>query len=499
MEPILQVKNISKVFPGVKALTDVSIDFYPGEVHTLVGENGAGKSTLIKIISGVYSPTEGSVIYEGKKVEFTNPGQAIDAGIAVIHQELSIAKDLTVAENVWLGREIKKKSGFLDKARMNRETQDILDFMKVNLKATEIAGSLNAAQQQMIEIAKVISQNAKVVIMDEPTSSLSEHEIDALFTQVRILKEKNVALIYITHRLKELTMICERVTVLRDGCKVDTMMVGEVSEKQIVNSMVGREMGDYYNKHKHTRGKEMLRVEHLTRKGVFEDINFTAYAGEILGFSGLVGAGRTEVMEAIFGATHIDAGKIFVEGKEVTLDSPSRAIAHNIGLVTEDRRRTGLLLAKNIVENTSLPSLPAHAKALGFVNKAWERKVAKEYMEKLKVKAPDMYTILNTLSGGNQQKVILGKWLAADSNILILDEPTRGIDVNARSEFYALMHDFVENGGAIIMISSEMPEIIGVADRVIVMREGRISGELSEEEINEQSLIGLASITTEAS
>ena len=498
MEPILQVKNISKVFPGVKALTDVSADFYPGEVHTLVGENGAGKSTLIKIISGVYTPTEGKVIFEGKEMNFTSPGQAIGAGIAVIHQELSIAKDLTVAQNVWLGREKKKKSGLLDMARMNKETQDILDFMKVNIKATTVAGELNAAQQQMIEIAKVISQNAKVVVMDEPTSSLSEHEIDALFEQVRILKKKNVAIIYITHRMKELGEICERVTVLRDGCKVNTMMVADVTEKEIVASMVGREMGDYYNKHEHTRGKEMLRVENLCQKGVFENISFTAYAGEILGFSGLVGAGRTEVMEAIFGATKLDSGKIFLEGKEVHFHNPKEAIEHNIGLVTEDRRRTGLLLAKNIIENTSLPSLPFHAKKLGFVNKKWEKDAAKKYMDKLKVKAPDENTILNTLSGGNQQKVILGKWLAADSNILILDEPTRGLDVNARSEFYALMNEFVENGGAIIMISSEMPEVIGVADRVIVMREGKISGELNGEEINEQRLISLASITSDA-
>lgn len=498
MEPILQVKNISKVFPGVKALTDVSADFYPGEVHTLVGENGAGKSTLIKIISGVYTPTEGRVILDGKEMHFTSPGQAIDKGIAVIHQELSIAKDLTVAQNVYLNREPKQKNGLLDKAKMNRDTQDILDFMKVNLKATMLAGELNAAQQQMIEIAKVISQNARVVVMDEPTSSLSEHEIDALFQQVRILKEKNVAIIYITHRLKELTEICERVTVLRDGCKVDTMMVAEVTEKQIVASMVGREMSDYYNKHEHKRGKEMLRVQGLCQSGVFEDISFTAYAGEIVGFSGLVGAGRTEVMEAIFGATRLDAGKIFLEGREVRFHNPKEAISHHIGLVTEDRRRTGLLLAKNIVENTSLPSLPFHQTKLGFVNKKWEKEMARTYMERLRVKAPDMYTILSTLSGGNQQKVILGKWLAADSNILILDEPTRGIDVNARSEFYALMNDFVENGGTIIMISSEMPEIIGVADRVIVMREGRISGELSGDEINEQRIISLASITSEA-
>lgn len=499
MEPILQVKNISKTFPGVKALSDVTADFYPGEVHTLVGENGAGKSTLIKIISGVYTPDPGGkVVFEGKEMNFTEPGQAIEAGIAVIHQELSIAKDLTVAQNVWLGREKKKKNGLLDKAKMNKDTQDILDFMKVDLKATTIAGELNAAQQQMVEIAKVISQNAKVVVMDEPTSSLSEHEIDALFEQVHILKKNNVSIIYITHRLKELTQICERVTVLRDGCKVDTMMVADVTEKQIVASMVGREMGDYYDKHDHEQGKEMLRVEGLTREGVFKDISFTAYAGEILGFSGLVGAGRTEVMEAIFGATPIDSGKVFVKGEEVHFKNPKEAIAKKIGLVTEDRRRTGLLLEKNIVENTSLPSLPFHAKKLGFVNKEWEKEQAQKYKDSLRVKAPDLQTILRTLSGGNQQKVILGKWLAADSEILILDEPTRGIDVNARSEFYALMNDFVEAGGAIIMISSEMPEVIGIANRVIVMREGRISGELTGEDINEQSIISLASITSDA-
>ncbi len=497
MEPILQVKNISKVFPGVKALTDVSADFYPGEVHTLVGENGAGKSTLIKIISGVYTPTEGKVILEGKEMKFTSPGQAIDAGIAVIHQELSIAKDLTVAENIYLGRE-PKKGKLLDRKKMNQDAQEILDFMKVNMKADQLAGHLNAAQQQMIEIAKVISKNAKVVVMDEPTSSLSESEIDALFEQVNILKKKNVAIIYITHRLKELTQICERVTVLRDGCKVDTMMVKDVTEQQIVNSMVGREMGDYYNKHVHTRGKEMLRVEGLTRKGVFENISFTAYAGEIVGFSGLVGAGRTEVMEAIFGATPLDSGKVFLEGKEVHFNSPIDAINANVGLVTEDRRRTGLLLQKKIKENISLPSLPKHKSKIGFVDNKWEIDVAEEYMKKLKIKAPNIDTILATLSGGNQQKVILSKWLVADSKVLILDEPTRGIDVNARSEFYTLMNDFVEAGGCIIMISSEMPEVLGVSDRVIVMRGGKISGELSREEANEQSIMNLASFTSDA-
>lgn len=477
MEPILQVKNISKTFPGVKALSDVTADFYPGEVHTLVGENGAGKSTLIKIISGVYTPDPGGkVVFEGKEMNFTEPGQAIEAGIAVIHQELSIAKDLTVAQNVWLGREKKKKNGLLDKAKMNKDTQDILDFMKVDLKATTIAGELNAAQQQMVEIAKVISQNAKVVVMDEPTSSLSEHEIDALFEQVHILKKNNVSIIYITHRLKELTQICERVTVLRDGCKVDTMMVADVTEKQIVASMVGREMGDYYDKHDHEQGKEMLRVEGLTREGVFKDISFTAYAGEILGFSGLVGAGRTEVMEAIFGATPIDSGKVFVKGEEVHFKNPKEAITKKIGLVTEDRRRTGLLLEKNIVENTSLPSLPFHAKKLGFVNKEWEKEQAQKYKESLRVKAPDLQTILRTLSGGNQQKVILARELALEPRVLIANQPTRGLDVGAAEAVRARIIEARNSGTACLVVSADLEEILQLSDRIAVIYGGELMG-----------------------
>ncbi len=497
MEPILQVKKISKVFPGVNALTDVSADFYPGEVHTLVGENGAGKSTLIKIISGVYIPTGGQIFLNGKEMNFQNPRQALDEGISVIHQELSIANDLTIAENIFLGAEPRKKNGLLDRKKMNKEAQDVLDFMALDLKSAALARDLNAAQQQMVEIAKVITKKSKVVVMDEPTSSLSEHEINALFKQIRILKENKVAIIYITHRLKELKEICERVTILRDGCHIKTMLVKDTSEEEIVTSMVGREIGNYYNKKGHTKGKEMLRVEGLTRKKEFYDISFSACAGEILGVSGLVGAGRTEVMEAIFGAARLDSGKIYVEGREVLFASPREAIAHNIGLVTEDRRRTGLMLNAMIKENIALPSLIRHKRKLGFLDKKWEEAVCKEYMDKLRIKAPGMDTILNTLSGGNQQKVILAKWMIAESKILILDEPTRGIDVNAKSEFYTLMNAFVEKGGCIIMVSSELPEIIGVSDRVIVMREGRISGELSREEATEQRIIQLASIHSE--
>lgn len=493
MEPTLQAVNISKIFPGVRALTDISLDFYPGEVHALIGENGAGKSTLIKILSGVYTPSEGHVVLDGNKIEFRSPHDAILKGIAVIHQELSIASDLTVAENIFLGME-PQNGALLDRKNMNKTSQDILDFMKVTIKATDLARDLTAAQQQMVEIARVINRKAKVVIMDEPTSSLSNHEIRALFEQINNLRKNNVTIIYISHRMAEIFEMCDRATVLRDGQKIITFMVKDTSESELVANMVGRKIGDYYNRQVHTRGKEMLRVEGLNRKGEFSDVSFTAYQGEILGFSGLVGAGRTEVMETIFAARKADSGKIFVNGKEAHFKEPKDAINERIGLVTEDRRRTGLMLKATIKKNMVLPSLTKHMLKFGFLNRKWEDSTASEMVKKLSVKTPSTETVIGNLSGGNQQKVILAKWLVADSDILILDEPTRGIDVNAKSEFYALMNDFVAKGGCIIMVSSEMPEIIGISDRVLVMREGRISGELKAEELSEQRIIELASI-----
>jgi ABC-type sugar transport system ATPase subunit len=495
MESCLQVKGISKTFPGVKALTDVSTDFYSGEVHALVGENGAGKSTLIKIISGVYTPTEGCMTFEGSPLNIRNPRQALNKGIAVIHQELSIANDLTVAENIFLGEEPRGANGLLlDRKRMNAEAQEVLDSMGVKIKPTTIASHLTAAEQQMVEIAKIIRKNAKVVIMDEPTSSLSEHEINALFEQIFTLKKKNVAIIYISHRLKELFVIGDRVTIMRDGCKVNTFMLKDVTEKDIVTNMVGREMKEYYLHTKHTRRNEMLRVEGLSCEGVFKDVSFTAYSGEVLGFYGLIGAGRTEVMETIFGAREKSAGRIFVEGKEAVFSSPRDAIANNMGFVTEDRRRTGLMLNAMLKDNLVLPSLAVHRKRGGFLDFNWEAKVSQEYISKLKVKANNINAIINTLSGGNQQKIILAKWFIANSSILILDEPTRGIDVNAKAEFYALMDEFVNMGGCIIAVSSELPEILGISDRILVMREGLLSGELSRSEASEQSVIELASL-----
>lgn len=493
MQPTLQAVHISKSFPGVKALSDVSVDFYPGEVHALLGENGAGKSTLIKILSGVYTPTEGQVLLDGKEVKFQNPHDAIDHRVAVIHQELSIAPDLTVAENIFLGSE-PRKGKLLDRALMNKVSQDILDGMGVgdSIKATDVARDLTAAQQQMAEIAKVINRKARVVIMDEPTSSLSEHEIEALFTQIRKLRDENVTIIYISHRMVEIFSMCDRATVLMDGRFVTTKMVKDTNEAELVASMVGREIGDYYKRKVHTRGQEMVRVEHLTRRKEFEDVTFTAYAGEILGVYGLIGAGRTETLETVFGARNPDSGNIFIRGKEVHYTSPRDAIADRIGMVTEDRRRTGLMLAKSVRDNIVLPSLPMHKKKLGFANPPWEKEVAEEMKKKLMIKTPSIDTIIGNLSGGNQQKVILGKWLIANVDILILDEPTRGIDVNAKSEFYALMNEFVAAGGCIIMISSEMPEVIGISDRIIVLHEGHLRGELTGADMNEQEIIKLA-------
>lgn len=494
MRPCLQAVHITKDFSGVRALSDVSVDFYPGEVHALMGENGAGKSTLIKILSGVYTATKGEIYMNGQKITLTGPRDAMNKGISVIHQELSIAKDLTVAENIFLGEE-KKKGWFLDNRDMNERTAELLCQMKVDaiIHPTDIAGELTAAQQQMVEIARVINRKSRVVIMDEPTSSLSEHEISALFEQIRIMRDNGVSIVYISHRMKEIFEMCDRVTVLRDGCFVRSDLIGDISEHDLVSSMVGREINDYYVHTRHVRGEEMLRVEGLSSGRAFKDVSFTAYKGEILGIAGLVGAGRTETMEAIFGARRIDGGRIFLNGQEVRFRNPKEAIAHKVGMVTEDRRTTGLMLKAMVKDNQVLPNLIYHAKRMGFVDQKWINDVSQAYVEKLRVKTPSTETIIGNLSGGNQQKVVLAKWLIAESRVLILDEPTRGIDVNAKSEFYALMNDYVENGGTIIMVSSELPEVLGVSDRIVVMCEGRVTGELSREEATEQKIMYLAS------
>lgn len=495
--PIISLSGINKSFPGVKALTNISIDFYSGEVHVLLGENGAGKSTLIKIIAGVYQADTGSMKFNGEEVNFKNTREALAKGISVIHQELSVIPDLTVAENIFLGREPKlKKTNLIDIKKMNAEAQKILDSIGIQISSSSVIRDLSNADKQMVEIARAVSQNSAVVIMDEPTSSISEKEVNSLFTVINKLKKNNVAVIYISHKLKEITAIGDRITILRDGNLVKTALLSEITEDDMITLMVGRQMTQFYYRADEDAVKDetVLKVEKLTRSGVFQDVSFELKKGEILGVAGLIGAGRTEVMRAVFGADKFDSGKCWAFGKEVHFTSPRQAIRAGIGLIPEDRRGQGLLLGKSVKENTSLACLYENS-SHGAINQKWEADIAKEYIGLLHTKTPNENSLVQNLSGGNQQKVVIAKWLAAKSKILIMDEPTRGIDVNAKAEIYLLMKKFVENGGSIIMVSSEMPEIIGVSNRIMVMCEGRVSGVLdNQREIAEKDIMKLASM-----
>lgn len=489
---LVELRNIYKSFPGVKVLDDISISFYPGKVHVLLGENGAGKSTIIKIVSGIYQPDQGEVMVDGKVHELTNIVQSQELGISVIHQELSVIDDLMVYENVFLGREL-KNNGLVNAKQMIAETKQLMDDIEIDINPKAYIRDLNNGEKQMVEIIRAVSQNSRLVIMDEPTSSLSNREVSALFHVMRKLKKDNVGIIYISHRLKEILEMGDTLTVLRDGNVVDTLPVKEVTEDQMVSMMVGREVENYYYKPQRKKtGKVVLEVKNLTRTGAFKDVSFRLHEGEILGVAGLIGAGRTEVMRAVFGADPIDSGKRILYGNEYHPKTPKDVIQQGMGLVPEDRRGQGLLLEKSVKENTTLASLFMNSKR-GFVDFTWEKEKALLYINRLKTKTPSENAITKYLSGGNQQKVVIAKWLLAESKILIMDEPTRGIDVNAKSEIYALMKEFVENGGSIILVSSELPEIIGCANRIMVMREGRVAGFLDETEATEERIMQYAS------
>ena len=491
-KPLVQLKKINKSFPGVRVLEDISVDFYPGKVHVLLGENGAGKSTIIKIISGIYYPDSGEVLVDGEVQHFTNIKQSQKLGISVIHQELSVIEDLTVFENVFLGREI-KKAGIVDAKAMIKETRKLLKNIGINLDPKAYVRDLNNGEKQMVEIIRAVSQNSRLVIMDEPTSSLSDHEVESLFNVIRKLREDNVAIIYISHRLKEIMAMGDTVTVLRDGVVVNTLPVKEVTEDQLVTMMVGREITNYYYKpERRKEGKVVLEARNMTREGAFRDVSFKLYEGEILGVSGLIGAGRTEVMRAIFGADKYDSGECIIYDKQRKPRTPREIINLGVGLIPEDRREQGLLLGKSVKDNTTLASIYVNSKH-GFIDFLWEKKESLSYIDKLKIKTPSEKTITRNLSGGNQQKVVIAKWLLAQSKILIMDEPTRGIDVNAKAEIYQLMKTFVENGGSIILVSSELPEVIGCSNRILVMREGMITGILDEQEATEERIMMFAS------
>ncbi|MDC7248415.1 MAG: sugar ABC transporter ATP-binding protein [Sphaerochaetaceae bacterium] len=481
---LLEMNNINKSFPGVQALKDVSLNLKKGEVHALLGENGAGKSTLIKILGGIYRADNGTIKIEGIPQKINSIKHAKDCGISIIHQELMIVPEMTVASNIYLGKYLKHKKIINDK-KMFEESQKMLDSFFVDIKSTDKLGDLNIANQQMVEIIRAVSFGAKIIVMDEPTSSLTEKEVDILFKTIKKLKKQNIGIIYISHRMNELNEIADRVTVLRDGEYIDTVNVKGTSREQLINMMVGRELVNFYTKNSIPSKEKILEVKNLNDGDLVKDVSFDLYKGEILGFAGLVGAGRSETMKALFGLSNIQNGKIIFDNNIVSINDPKKAINLGIALVPEDRKKEGLYLDKDIIFNTSIEVLGNFIKGIR-VDKKKEREIVSKYSKSMNVKTPTLNQLISKLSGGNQQKVIIGRWLATNPRILILDEPTRGIDVGAKAEIYNLINELAKNGIGIIFISSELPEIINMSDRVAVMNHGVIKTILEKDFTQEQ-------------
>ena len=491
---ILTMKGIDKSFPGVHALDHVDLEIRKGEVHALMGENGAGKSTLMKVLTGIYSKDEGTITYEGKEVEFSNPREAQAAGVVIVHQELNMMGHLTVAQNIFIGREI-MNGGIIDDRKMNEEARKLFDKLNIDIDPTETMSRLTVGKQQMCEIAKAISHDAKVIIFDEPSAALTEAEIEELFKIIRDLREKQLGIVYISHRMDEIKVITDRVTVMRDGGYVGTLITKDCTKDDIINMMVGRVIYED-PKTESTVPKDapvVLRVEHLNAGKLVKDVSFELHKGEILGFSGLMGAGRTETARALFGADPKESGDVYVNGEKVEIKTPQDAVRCGIGYLSEDRKRFGIVVDKTVAENSTMASLERFMKGI-FINKKKEDQVAQEYVEALKTKTPGVDQLVVNLSGGNQQKVVIAKWLVRNCDILIFDEPTRGIDVGAKSEIYHLMNELVSQGKSIIMISSEMTEILRMSDRIIVMCEGRKTGELGIEEATQERIMHAATL-----
>lgn len=478
---ILEMKNIDKSFPGVKALDHMTLRVKYGEAHALVGENGAGKSTLMKILSGAYAKDSGEIFIDGKEVEIISAKMAQQLGIGIIYQELNLLEDLTVAENIFMGHHIMKNPAFVDWSSIYANAQEYLDRLNISIEADTLVRDLGVGQKQMVEVAKALSVNAKILIMDEPTAPLSNHERDVLFDTIRSLKSQGITIIYISHRLEELLEICERATIIRDGKSITELELTGATTDEIIHHMVGRELKEQYPKIKVPIGDEVLRVEHLSSGKSVKDVSFSVRSGEILGISGLVGAGRTETMRALFGIDSKSSGNIYISGKKVEISRPADAIRAGIGFVTEDRRNEGLVLMMDVGQNITLASLLKFGSFLN-INLNKERATIEEYIERLKIKTPSQYQAVQNLSGGNQQKAVLAKWMLSDAKIMIFDEPTRGIDVGAKVEVYNIINELIKNGTAVIMISSELPEVMGMSDRIAVMCSGRINGVFENDE-----------------
>ena len=488
--PAVRFDNVTKRFPGVVALDHVSFDIAAGSCHALCGENGAGKSTLGKLLAGIHAPDEGRVLLDGNPVRLDSPTQALAAGVAMVHQELSFCENLSVAENLCLGN-LPSTRGFVSRREMRKRAEGLLAPIDVTLDVTRTVASLTIGQQQMLQIASAIGQGARLIVFDEPTSSLSQHEAERLFTIIRRLKERGVTCIYVSHRMEEIFLLCDTITVLRDGRHVATRPTAEINNAVLVEMMIGRPLAEYFPSHiSAVPGQEALKVSGLSSPAGFTDVSFSLRAGEVLGFAGLVGAGRSEVAAALFGLDKQATGKISVKGRQVRIASAADAIAQGIGLVPEDRKRQGLVLSMDVLNNATLSILPRLAR-LGFITRGGEREAAQGYFDRLRVKSPRLDTLVAALSGGNQQKIVLTKWLAARCPILILDEPTRGVDVGAKAEIHALIDELAAAGNAVILISSEMPEVLHLSTRILIFRAGRIVGELSRAEANQESLMRL--------
>ncbi len=488
LAPLIELVGITKQFDAIQALRGVSLSLYAGEVHALVGENGAGKSTLVKILAGIYRPDAGAVEIGGEAIELRSPLQAQARGIAVVQQEPMLFPDLDVAENVFMGRHPRDRFGRVDWKRMYREVDDLLASLDVSLSSHMPVQGLSVAEQQLVEIAKALSLRARVLVLDEPTAALSAHEVEELFAIVKQLRERGVAVLFVSHRLEEVFAIADRLTVLRDGAHILTAPVSEVSTGEIIAHMVGRELSDLFPKSEAEIGEVVLEVRGLTRPGAFADVSFALHRGEILGFAGLVGAGRTEVARVLFGIDRAESGEIYLKDERVTIHSPRQAMERGIAYVPEDRHQQGLVMTFSIAANITLPVLRQISR-LGLVDPRREQRMADEYSSRLRVRSTGVEQLVNALSGGNQQKVVLGKWLATNPSVLILDEPTRGIDVGAKAEVHRIISELAASGLAILLISSELPEVLAMADRVVVLHEGRVTGTFTRSEATQERVM----------
>lgn len=487
----IEMRGINKSFGGNAVLKSAGFVLDSGEIHALMGENGAGKSTLMKILTGVYTRDAGTVIVDGKEVCYKDPQEAEKAGIVFIHQELNVLFDLTVEENMFLGKEIKKALGVCDKKAMRQEVKKVLEKLGVNIDPGQRMSELSVGQQQMIEIAKALMVDAQVIIMDEPTAALTQSETEVLFEVVNSLRKKGVSIVYISHRMEEIFELCDRITVLRDGAYIGTKKIAETDMNDVVKMMIGREIGERYPLRDVEPGEIVFEVKGLESPGVFRDVSFQVRAGEVLGVSGLMGAGRTEIMQAVFGNLPVSAGSIHLNGKEIHNKTPEQAMRNGIGFITEDRKVEGLMLEESIMKNISIANLGRLSRS-GVMQKKTEQDLVEQGIKELNIKCFGPEHECGSLSGGNQQKVVFAKWIYTDPKVLILDEPTRGVDIGAKKEIYNIINDLAAKGVAIIMVSSELPEVLGMSDRVMVVREGLVRGILSKEEANQENVMILA-------